>query len=236
MRDIFIAIPSYSGEITVQTASSLCLAMEEVRERGWTLKAENIYFRSSDADLGSARNVFLGLFLTTECTDLIFLDGDVSCNRGAFAGLLEPNVDFVAGAYRAKTDKAEIYPILWPGERKMEMVGETPLLVVDGAPAGFLRLSRAGVQKMYDWSERKFLDNKHGKDITCPWVFEFSFDEDQRKSEDYIFCKRWREVVGPCYVNPAIRLAHTGKKTYEGDLYQMIKNEVINDMHKRKFG
>lgn len=230
MRDIFLALPVYSGDITVQTASALLLAMDEARERGWQLKAENIYFRSSDADIGNARNVFLGLFLTTECTDLVFVDGDVSWGPGAFTRLLTPDVDFLAGAYRAKTDTAEIYPMLWPEPRKMQTVGGAHLLEVEGAPAGFLRLSRAGVQKMYDWAERKYVDNKHGKDVTCPWVFEFAFDGDHRLSEDYVFCRKWREVVGPCYVDPLIKMSHTGKKVYEGDLYAKITSEVAEDM------
>ena len=210
---------------------SLLFAKEEASSMGWELKAENIHSRISDADIGLARNAFLGWFLDSDCTDLLFVDADVSWGQGVFTHLFSHGVDFVAGAYRAKRDDKEIYPVLWPEQRSMcqdELSGK-PLLEVSGIGFGFARLSRAGVEKINKLAPRHFNDPLI-ENIRCPWLFEFAFDGEQRKSEDYIFCKRWREAGMKIWLDPSICVDHTGKKTYQGDIYSSIKSETFLHM------
>ena len=228
MKKIFVAIPAYSGDICIQTMHSLLFAKEEASGMGWELKAENIHSRISDADIGLARNAFLGWFLDSDCTDLLFIDSDISWDRGVFTHLFSHDVDFVAGAYRAKRDDKEIYPVLWPEKRSMCVDAKSgkPLIEVDGIGFGFARLSRAGVEKIDKTAQRHFQDPLIDT-VKCPWLFEFAFDGEQRKSEDYIFCKRWREAGMKIWLDPSICVDHTGKKTYQGDIYSAIKRETF---------
>ncbi len=223
--NIFVAIPCYSGDICVQTMHSLLLSIEEAREHGWTLKAENIQCRLQDADIGQARNAFLGAFLKTDCTHLWFVDADVSWGTGVFTHLFSHEADFVAGAYRSKVEEIK-YPILWPEVRSIHVdpSSNKPLMPVIGVPAGFCRLSRAGVEKIDASAKRHFYDKV--TESKCPWVFEFAWEGEKRFSEDYTFCKVWLEHVGPIYLDPSICVDHTGKKTYLGDIYGWMQDMI----------
>jgi hypothetical protein len=224
-KNIFVAIPCYSGEIQVQTMVSLLQSMEEARDHGWTIKAENVLCRMQDADIGQARNAYLGAFLATDCTDLWFIDADISWGKGVFPHLFSHEADFVAGAYRSKIEEIK-YPIIWPEQRSIHVDprSQKPLMPVDGVPAGFIRLSRTGVEKINKAAPRHFHD-KFFK-VDCPWVFEFAWHGDQRMSEDYHFCKLWREHVGPVHLDPSLCVDHTGKYTYLGDIYSWMRGQV----------
>jgi hypothetical protein len=103
---------------------------------------------------------------------------------------------------------------------------------MEGVGFGFVRLTRACVERMSEVAEHHFQDPIN-KDVHCPWLFEFAHDNGQRKSEDYIFCKRWRDIGGKVYLDPSLTLDHTGKKTYSGSILNVIKQQTemaINNM------
>ena len=231
MKKIFVAIPAYTGEVCIQTLHSLLASFTEAREAGWEIKSDNVHSRVGDADIGLARNAFLGWFLDTDCTDLVFIDADISWQKDAFLNLLSHVQDFVCGAYRAKRDDKEIYPILWPEQKNLivDEVSQKPLLEIAGCGFGFVKLSRAGVENIAKAAPRHFYDPLF-PDIRCPWLFEFAHEGEQRFSEDYVFCRRWRENGGKIWLDPSITLDHTGKKTYNGDIYSVIKRETFDAM------
>lgn len=223
--DIFVAIPAYTGDVCAQTMHSLLHSIEEGRKRDQHIRVENVHCRLQDADIAQARNAFLGAFLKTQCTHLWFVDSDVSWGPDAFESLFSHEADFVAGAYRSKIEE-EKYPILWskPGAVVADTKSGKPLVSVDGVPAGFCRMTRKGVEKIAAAAEKHFHDKV--AEAKCPWIFEFSWHNGERMSEDFTFCRRWREVVGPVYLDPACCVDHTGKKTYCGNIYANIEKLV----------
>src|SRR5215467_9847971 len=130
-RKVYIGMPVVSGQVMVSTVISIIITMREFVQNGWPLPI--FYFRVGDSDLARARNAIIGHFLKSDCTDLVMIDSDISWPPGAMTRLVSHKKDFVAGAYRGRTDDRDMYFILWPEHKEMWVDPETesPLLKVD---------------------------------------------------------------------------------------------------------
>lgn len=68
-------------------------------------------------------------------------------------------------------------------------------------------------------------DNIHPEINDNFWLFfETSFDKEQKRylSEDYHFCKLWRDIGGEVYMEVLSPITHTGIYNYEGDILRTI--------------
>lgn len=226
-KSIFIAIPSHSWNITVPTFLSLWQAKDEASEHDWKIHVECL---AGDADIARARNVLLAQFYKSDCTDLVFIDADISWGYGTLARLMAHSADFVCGVYRMKTDDAEIYPVHWKQPRNMMVDPETksPLLEANLVPGGFWRLSRRCVETMFEHSPKPWMVDVRFPDMEYPEVFEWMRDRSgkRRLSEDYTFCRKWQDAGGQIWVDPALCIDHTGMKTFEGNLYASLAREA----------
>lgn len=230
-RKILIATPAYSGQITVDTIRSVDQAREEGRAQGWDVRFLPLM---GSADIADMRNQILGLFLNTPCDDLLCVDADVSWSAGTFAHIMRHSVDFVAGLYRERTDARVVYPARWPDERHMWIDPATglPLVEATRVPAGFLRLTKACVDRMANAEDVRWVrDDSKLRGMRYPFLFDWTWVKrpdgtDERLSEDYSLCHRWRELGGKVWVDPSLKLNHTGVKTFEGDFMAHLQSEV----------
>ncbi len=87
---------------------------------------------------------------------------------------------------------------------------------------GFMSIKREVFEKMIQaYPQIKYYDDK---ELSLPKekrikysFFDTIIDEDGRYlSEDYAFCKRWRDLGGKIYLAPDIILNHTGQYTFQG--------------------
>ncbi len=232
MRKILIATPAYSGQLTVQTAQSLDQAKEEARTCGWEARSALMI---GSADIADIRNQILGLFLSTSCDDLLFVDADVSWGAGTFKRIMTHNVDFVAGLYRHRTDAVVEYSVVWPEQRVVftdEGGTGLTLLQADAVPAGFLRLSRNCVETMASQEGVPWVrdPNKIGG-VRYPFLFDWAWIRHEthmeRKSEDFIFCHRWCDTGGKVWVDPSLKINHTGQKVFAGDFMAWLKVQQL---------
>lgn len=221
---VFIAIPTYGGQLTVPTFLSIVRTIEELHKAGLLVHVECL---SGDADLARCRNVLLGRFLQSSATDMLCIDADVSWGEGAALRLLSHNVDVVCGIYRMKVED-ELYPVHWPQQRRMwtDPATNMPLLEADMVPAGFMRLSRKCVETLADASEKGWVTDKVFPDLKYPWIYDFVYDGKERRSEDYTFCRKWQAEGGTVWVDPMIPLDHTGIKTFQGNLMTYLAKEI----------
>jgi hypothetical protein len=209
---------------------SLLQARDEADALGLEMKAECVLSRTSDADIAMCRNALLGAFLISPCTDLLFVDADISWGRGDFTRLMSHDVEFVAGIYRRKRDKEE-YTVIWPEQKAM---GAGNLLEAEGCGFGFVHLTRDGLSRTIQALQPRFFRDPAFPEIKCPWLFEFFWDDrakqgeqaQTRLSEDYRFCQRWREGGGKVWVDPMIFVDHTGSKVFEGNVIEHLRSET----------
>lgn len=203
-RKVFIAIPAYDGTLRVHTAMSLINVMHdrevEIEVHGW----------SGDSLLPHARNVLLGQFMASGCTDLVFIDSDVSWQRGALEKLLAHPVDFVAGAYRFKND-IENYPVTPTSQRNGH-----GLMEAVAVPGGFFRMTRAGLERVVNQCGHLVYRPHTAQDVTCWYLFDIRLENGQAVGEDYAFCKTIRALGETIWLDPDLSLTHSGWKDYPG--------------------
>jgi hypothetical protein len=214
-RKLFIGIPT-TGQICIDTVISIIVSIREIIQSGGEFP--RFYFRVGDADLCRARNAIIFHFLRSDCTDLVLVDSDISWPEGALTRLVSHDQDFVLGAYRGRTDE-EAYFILWPEHREMDY----PLLRVDGGSIGFCRLTRHCVEELVASLNGKHFTDPRVPDEVIPWLIDFETRDGVRLEEGYALCQRWRELGGSVWVDPMIKLGHTGPKIFQGDLLSYIR-------------
>jgi hypothetical protein len=222
---VFFAIPTLSGEIEAPTTASLQATERELLANGDG--AEFLVWKG-DSIIPQARNYLVAKFLASDCTDLFFIDADVSWEPGAVLRMLSHPVDFVAGVYRHKK-MDESYPVNWLDKPELWADPDTGLLEVRAVPMGFTRLTRAAVERMTEASDRPFLHHSDPS-ILCHCLFDLEYRNGLYIGEDYVFCERWRELGGQVWIDPELTLGHTGKHTFTGNIGKWLKGRA-NEAH-----
>lgn len=183
-----------------------------------------IFDESGNAMIGDCRGLIVAKFLESDATDLVFIDSDVAWEGGGLVKLVDHPVDFAAAIYPQRRDP-QAYCVQWIQDRPDLIADpETGLLEVEGVPAGFMRLSRAMLEKMTEhYSDTAFYceqaPNRTAHDLFGAYrIGKLKF------GEDYSFCRRWREIGGKVWVDPEISMGHTGYKTFTGSLGGWLKS------------
>lgn len=210
---VYMALPAYTGTTRVETTMAICEEIQIMNKMGIDA---HLMVNAGDSILPRCRNMFLRDFYNrSEFTHFFFLDHDITWERGAMVRLLQSPVDFVAGVYPKRKDPIE-YPVRWIEGQPIQM--ENGLIEVDGVPTGFMRLTRRCVAAMMDkyWAlayEEEGLDPPLAINL-C----EFALSGGKYIGEDYVLCRRWRDMGGRIYIDPAIKFNHIGFKRFEGAL------------------
>lgn len=223
-RNVWIAIPAYTGQIHLGTMRSLITDMLSLADRGDKV---TIFDESGNAMIADCRGLIVAKFLESEATDLVFIDSDVCWEAGGLLKLVDAPVDFVAGIYPQRRDPIA-YCVRYLDKPELQATEEHPdLLEVDGVPAGFMRLSRAMLQKMV----AQYSDTEFHCDVAPngrAWALFDPYRIGRLKfGEDYSFCRRWRDIGGKVYVAPEIKMGHVGYKTFTGSLGQWLRDRPV---------
>lgn len=222
-KHVWIAIPAYTGQIHLGTMRSIIADMLALADRGDKV---TIFDESGNAMIADCRGLIVAKFLESDATDLVFVDSDVTWEAGALLKLVDYPVEFVAGIYPQRKDPIN-YCVQWIANRsELWADPETGLLEVMGVPAGFMRCSRAMLEKMV----AHYSDTAFHCDVAPNQTAHALFDPVRigrvKFGEDYSFCKRWRDIGGQVWVDPQIRMGHVGYKTFVGSLGDWLKGRT----------
>ena len=229
-RHLWIAIPAYTGQIHLGTMRSLMTDMLKLAERGDKV---TIFDECGNALIGDCRAVIVAKFLAGDGTDLLFLDSDVVWEAGKALRLLDAPVDCRVGIYPQRRDPLN-FCVRWKQDREFLVAdSETSLLEIDGAPAGFMMLSRAMLERMTaHYRELDFWCDDAPDRRACGlfesyWYRDAPLPTGERGNvklgEDYAFCQRWLDIGGQVWVDPEIRMGHVGYKTFMGSLGEWLR-------------
>lgn len=231
---IFVATPCYGGLVTQEYMESV-VACAGVLQVPMTLS-----LLGDDALVCRARNTLLNKFLNlSDASHLLFIDADIGFPSEAPAQLLASGKDVVAGMYPIRDrfwDKKTQQNVL-RGEPQetasLRYVGETdamhetwekgPLVKTHYAGTGFMMISRKAVQRMvksYPETKYRRIDVAGGEDAEPSYaLFDSSIDPETGTylSEDFTFCRRWREIGGEVWLDTSIELAHVGRASFPGN-------------------
>ncbi len=204
---VFIAVPTYSGQVGVPFLASLVEALPLLEAAGF---AVDFCVEAGNCHVDDARNSMARMFLESDCSDMVFIDEDVGFEPDAIVKILKATGDVVAGVYPKKQQDEEFPVHCLPGERWSNAHG---LVEVEGAPTGFMRISRRCLEALRDASV-----SFEGSGGMYHVIFERVIADGRRWSGDYAFCRKWRALGGKVHVMPDLRFTHTGTKTWGGSL------------------
>jgi FkbM family methyltransferase len=165
--------------------------------------------RFSDSHPGRARNRVASYFLRTDCTHLLFIDGDIKFNRHHIEMLAESDAPILGGIYCLKTiDEPKPCLQTLQGTGAQETGG---YLAVARTGTGFLRISRTVFEQMAK-NEISARYTNHGLE---EWDFFASgVIDNEWLSEDWYFCDNARALGFQVLIDTRIQLLHRGEIDY----------------------
>jgi hypothetical protein len=240
---VMFATPCYISAVSMNYTIGIFDLVMHTKRFG----PECILHMHSESLITRARNKMVLRFLEDESlTHLFWIDSDIGFTPQAVCRLLLADRDVVAGVYPMKS-------MHWPKEglpqgttrEQFEVrYGEYPFNEMgkmsrysdaDGfaevaeAPTGFMCIKRHVFYKMMQhYPHLNYVPDGPGPhpQAHLHWLFfDCMVDPDSRRylSEDFAFCRRWRDIGGKVYVDLNSRLQHAGQHLYRGDLIESLK-------------
>ena len=165
---------------------------------------------SGNCHVDDARGVVIQEFLLSDCTDLVFLDADVSWEPAALIELCRYDCDLVGGVYPFRRDdaKSRLNMPLRMIEGVLEP-GDDGLIEVEGLPAGFMRMRRVVPETLAKTANCYW--NRNDRRSKVPILFERTWEDGNRYGGDIAFCRKWRATGGKVHAAYEMRLGHTAK-------------------------
>jgi len=241
MRPLILT-PCYGGMVTSEYASSALKLTAAMIAAG--IKARISLWPGASL-ITRARNEALVQFLSSpSLTHVIWIDADVGFEPDAVFRLLLADKDVIAGAYPQKRFWAvpnDVSEKLTPSERAAAQLrypvnGSRPdgsmlpldvdgdgLLEVAEAPTGFMCIKRGVLERMIEaYPNLKYVPDgppNPAKEAHCYRFFDVMVEPETNRylSEDFAFCRRWRDIGGAVFIDSTARLRHVGTHVYHGD-------------------
>lgn len=239
-RKLFVATPRYGGVscgVYADAFDDLRMVMDRYGVQMLRGRVDN------DSCIARARNTLADEFQRSDCTHLLFWDGDIEAKPDDVIGLLalaDPNSDkdVVCGLYPKKhirwdkvvaavkmgieADQLEQFigdsvfnPIGMTGSHDLY----TPMEVTE-CGTGFMLIQRHVFEEFSRaYPERAYRTDHHGGKGWTGCYFLDEIDPESRRflTEDYNFCRLIRAIGLKVWVAPWINLNHFGTFKYVGN-------------------
>lgn len=170
--------------------------------------------------ISHARSKMLRKALDAGATAVIFIDDDLSWQPDALLRLLETDGDVVCGTYRFKKEPEEYMGAVVAMDDGTPKVREDGCIEAHSAPAGFLKVTREGVNHFIrEWPELCY------GEACAPHVDLFNHGAHGGVwwGEDYAFIRRWREKCGQAWLVPDLQIDHhTSDTAYPGNFHEFL--------------
>ena len=219
---LIIATPSHSGTYDGSYMESLYATTQALG--GWG--AQVLWLKEQyTADIALARAKLISTFIRSNSSHMLMIDADMGWNVDAVIRLFYAKKDIVAVAGPKKR-----YPLQFaanhtdasgnPIDLKYDTKSAT--MEVSEVGAAFMLITRECALKMAQaYPQLEYL----GVTGEPEWALFNPFVDDKRYfSEDFSFCRRWRDIGGTVHICADIPLKHTGTHQFEGALQQTLQN------------
>jgi hypothetical protein len=218
MPKVVFCIPSINGPFK-ETITSLEVSVPFVEAAGY------------DHEMGVECGPYISHNRATLCrkaldkgADVVFfIDHDMSWDAPDLLTVLETEGDVVAGVYRYKKDEEEYMGAIKEGPRGVAMVRGDGAIRGFRVPAGFLKVTRAGIRKIM----REYPDLVYG-DPENPSIdlFQHGAHKGVWYGEDMAFSRRWADMGETVWIVPDINLTHHSRdKAYPGNYHQFLMRQ-----------
>ena len=208
MQKIYLAVVAY-GSVESLWAQSLLRLVQELK------MPIEVVWNVGDSLVSRSRNTVTAHFLSTDCTDLVFIDTDIGFTPEQFLRLCQHDVDIVGGFYPKKQEGEVAWvcnalankPILENGLQQMLYIG-----------TGFMRIRRRVFDRMIGrYPELEYTADGSGlveHDFWKVGVYQYADKSRRYLSEDWMFCQLAMDMGFTIWGDTQIMLQHVGKITY----------------------
>ena len=240
---LFVSSPMYGGMCNGFYTQSLLQLNNLLRDNNIPSMMSFIF---NESLITRARNALAHQFLKTDCTHLFFIDADIRFNAADVLPMLEADKDIMCGIYPKKEinwmavknaldagvdiDKLKHFT----GSFVVNLVGYSgsvtvpinePVEIWNGG-TGFMIIKREVFEKLADTVPSYTNDvndlagNLGREEIKEFFATSIEPGTNRLLSEDYHFCRIWRESGGQIFAAPWAHLSHIGSYVFEGALTQ----------------
>lgn len=241
---IFIATPMYGGMCAGFYMQSIIQLITTCQANGVDVEFS---FMFNESLITRARNSLTNTFLKTDCSHLMFIDSDIKFRAEDVIHMIRADKEILCGIYpkkeinwysvKAAMDRGVPFDQLKSHTGSfvvnlVNYVGEVtvpvnqPVEIFNGG-TGFMLIKREVFEKLGE-SVPAYANDvvdlggqmKQSEPIKEFFTTSIEPGTNRLLSEDYHFCRIWREIGGKVYAAPWCQLAHIGTYTFEGQLPQ----------------
>ena len=239
-RKVFVATPMYGGMCTGFYTQSV-LQMQMMFMRNQVESALSFVFNESL--IQRARNSLAHAFLKTDATHLLFIDADLRFDPEGVYKMLEANKDVICGIYPKKeinwemvkrgveagapAEDLKFYTGSWvinlAGYAGSATFDPTKPLEIWAGGTGMMLIKRKVFEKLMKVTPSYANDMvdlagtlKNQERIYNFFSLSIEPGTDRLLSEDYHFCREWRNIGGKVYAAPWLTPGHVGSYLFEG--------------------
>lgn len=152
----------------------------------------------------------------------MFLDDDVSWEPQNLIDLILADGDVVGGTYRYKIEEEKYMGRIWLDPRGT-LVREDGAVHMRCLPAGFLRVTRAAVERFMGAYPELIIDADGNRNVD---LFNHGAHRGVWWGEDYAFCRRWNDIGGQLWCLPDMNLDHHGKdRVWAGNFKRFLERK-----------
>jgi hypothetical protein len=235
--NVMVATPCYGGVVTQRYMTSVFGLLQLGDRAGWAVSLELLGY---DSLITRSRNTLLSRFLAASgATHLLFIDADIGFAASQVARMVDFDEGVVAGLYPLKSadwtsaaigrvirgESLETAPLRYVGVPCEEPLRQQRDGFVTGtyAGTGFMLIRRDVILRLTRAYPNLRYRGTHGGVAGRPDQDEFALfdcmidpDTGIYLSEDYAFCRRWRDLGGEIWLDTQGELVHTGPCDFEG--------------------
>ena len=215
---IVFGLPMYGGFCTAEFCASMAATQASLDVAGIEYR---VIQHINDSLIPRARNCLVARFMRDpELKDFnrfMFIDADIEFKPEDVAKLWNLDLEFVVGCYPTKREDGTT---AWKDGKLVNLDDMDGITPIDFAGTGFMMVKRSVFLKMQEaYPETRHMEGNIGEVYA---LFDTMVTQEENwkdrwyVSEDYLFCKRWRDIGGEIILEPSIRLGHVGRKVYKG--------------------
>lgn len=215
-KKVVFCIPTISKPYQA-CLDSLAASLPLIKAAGWE---EGAVYQIGCPYISAARSMMLRKALDAKATVVVFIDHDLSWQPEDLLRLIETEGDVVAGTYRFKGEPEEYMGALYPAADGTPIVREDGCMKAHSVPAGFLKITRVGVNKFMAAFPELAYGEKCGPMTD---LFNHGAHQGVWYGEDYAFSRRWNEKCGDIWIVPDINLTHhLPNQAFPGNFHQFM--------------
>jgi len=223
-KKVMIATPAYEMKMFSAYLDTLLTSLKLLDGIGVKYVT---YFLPGDSYVHRARNTIVSDFYKSDCTDLVFIDSDLTWRPKDLVMLIANDAEVVGGAYPCKNQWDDWGVRIFTDENGIPDVDpQTGLIRAQMVPTGFMKITRRAIDRMIEtypdlWYWAKVEVGEPKKQFA---FFNHLPVEESHifTGEDGSFVHRYNAAGGDLWLMPDATFEHYGIKEWRGNYHEYL--------------